>query len=345
MRKYLEVFEKCNLNVTFRDDQPDLWSSTYELLPFRPVDYLASSLDYQLAYQRSQGGDWKELSCVLYSNGKPVGIWPLTVSKHNSALEISSQGRPIMPPLFIETCSSLITKKLIVNCMDVINSLASEFNLEGWTSSLGFIEQIGCSDWELLSMRQGARCSVQHELYVDLRLSLPEIKSGFRKSYRSLIQSGQTECSVDILSTPGNNFVWDEFRALHAEVSGRITRSLESWQQQHKALECDEAFLIFLRNFDGRMIGAGYFMHSPDEGVYAVGVYDRSLFHKPLGHMVQYRAIEELKRRGCRWYRIGRRSFPGNSDSPSDKDLSIAHFKEGFASNVLRSFFLSHHLT
>jgi lipid II:glycine glycyltransferase (peptidoglycan interpeptide bridge formation enzyme) len=57
----------------------------------------------------------------------------------------------------------------------------------------------------------------------------------------------------------------------------------------------------------------------------------------PLGHVVQYRAIEEMKKRGIRWYRIGERVYQG-----TEKELHIADFKHGFASHVFPRFQMEH---
>lgn len=111
---------------------------------------------------------------------------------------------------------------------------------------------------------------------------------------------------------------------------------------QHDAIAADEAFLIVLRDDGGRMIGGGLFSCSQDEGSYAVGAYDRSLYDKPVSHLVQFHAIQELKRRGCRWYRIGTRHFPSDEPTPTEKELAIAAFKQGFASHVFPSFLLTH---
>lgn len=336
------VFSEPDLEVVFRVDDSALWEETYNRLPFRPANYLASVLDYQLAYQRGHGGEWQELSCVLRSNNKAVAIWPLTIAERDGVATLSSQGLPVMPPLFVPECPALTRKKFTADCQRIADRLAARLNLTEWRSAPAFVDRADIDDWQLAAMGQGARCSVRHELYVDLRLTLPEIKSGFRKSFRSLVTSGERLWRVEILRAPGDAAVWEEFRLLHAEVAGRITRSLESWQSQHAALAANEGFLVVLRDAGGRMVGAGYFMCSADEGVYAVAAYDRSLFDKPLGHVVQFRAIEELQRRGCRWYRIGNRSFPGDEPAPSAKELAIAAFKQGFASHVFPSFLLNH---
>lgn len=90
------------------------------------------------------------------------------------------------------------------------------------------------------------------------------------------------------------------------------------------------------------MVGGGLFSFTSDEGLYVVGAYDRSLFDKPLGHVVQYRAIEELKKRDVKWYKIGTRPYSSNAPTPTDKEISIAKFKQGFASHVFPYYFLTH---
>lgn len=342
MIDWRQVFSESDLDIVFRVDDPVLWAATCERLSFRPVNYLASALDYQLAYQRGHGGEWQDVSCVLLSNRKAVAVWPLTVAERNGVAMLSSQGLPVMPPLFVAECPALTCKKYTADCLRIAELLAVRIGVPKWRSASVCVEHGGISDWQLAAMGRGASCDVRHELYVDLRLNMAEIKSRFRKSFRSLVNSGERLWQVEILRVPGDAAVWDEFRGLHVEVAGRATRSLESWRVQHEALTADEAFLVALRDTNARMIGAGYFMCSADEGVYAVGAYDRSLFDKPVGHVVQYRAIEELQRRGCKWYRIGTRFYPSDNPPPSEKELAIAHFKHGFASHVFPSFQLTH---
>ena len=105
----------------------------------------------------------------------------------------------------------------------------------------------------------------------------------------------------------------------------------------------DNGFIVTLRDERESLVGAGYFSASAHEGVYGVGVYDRSLFAKPLGHVVQLYAIQELQRRGCKWYHIGTRRFPGEGTAATEKDLSIGAFKHGFSTGTFPSFVFTHH--
>ena len=139
-----------------------------------------------------------------------------------------------------------------------------------------------------------------------------------------------------------NEDIWQEFKKLHLQVSGRVTRSDETWSIQHQDIVHQKAFLVSLKNSAGDMVGGGLFNFSSMEGVYAVGAYDRSLFDKPLGHVVQYRAIEELKKRDVKWYKIGTRPYSSDAPTPTDKEISIGKFKQGFASHVFPHYCLTH---
>ena len=72
--------------------------------------------------------------------------------------------------------------------------------------------------------------------------------------------------------------------------------------------------------------------------MYAVAAYDRTLFNKPLGHVVQQAAIEHMKTLGLKWYKLGDRLYANNSISPSKKEIDISIFKEGFSTNMMPRF-------
>ena len=179
-------------------------------------------------------------------------------------------------------------------------------------------------------------------MFVDLGRTLAEIRSGFRKSYKGLINSGLKLWQSGISEGGGCENTWDEFRELHQRTAGRITRSSESWDSQRAQVECGKGFLVWLRDPAGKMVGGGFFNFTAHECVYAVAAYERELFDKPLGHVVQFRAIEEMLKKGIRWYKLGARPYPTDLPAPSEKEISIGHFKEGFASDCFPVFKLTH---
>lgn len=329
------------LRCNSRFDNRDQWNKTLLHLSYVPSSYTNSSIDYQILYQSGHGGDWRDISMVLLHDNRPCGVWPLSLSIKDGAAFITSHGLPVLPPLFACDLHTSIRKKIVKLCLDFLEELCRESGIYSWESieSYSLDPFPSLSEWHIESMRRGAKPALRHELFVDLSLDIPSIKARFRKSYKPLISSGNRYWDVDIMSS-ANRQVWTEFRQLHLISAGRQTRSDESWDAQHHAISEGNAFFVYLRNPGGIMVGGGFFTISRDESHYVTAAYDRSLFSKPLGHVVQFRAIEEMKNRGLRWYKLGERPYP--SDSPSQKELSIAVFKEGFATHLLPQYHLKH---
>jgi FemAB family protein len=324
-----------------REQNRAKWDSTLAELPYIPVYYSSASIDYQLAYQRGHGGEWADLSLILHHDYRPCGVWPLSFSTKDSQRAITSHGLPVLPPLLVRDLPDRSRKTVIQKCIRLWEQICAAGDVAIRTSAESFADsaEMGLSEWLDQMLRAGAQASLRFELFVDLSLEADAIKSRFRKSYRSLITSGARDWLVGEMIS-ANASLWLEFRRLHEQVSGRITRCAESWDLQHQAIADENAFLVFLRDRDGKMVGAGFFSTTRDECVYGVGAYDRSLFAKPLGHVVQYRAIEIMKSRNLRWYKIGQR--PYSSEAPTEKALSIAEFKQGFATHLFPQYVLRH---
>lgn len=325
-----------------RVDSKELWEEISSSLPYCPVVYSNASIDYQLAYQRGHGGDWLDISIVIYWDNKPTALWPLSISIRDGQPMLTSHGAPVLPPVFIETCPLVSRKRITRSCLDLANSISIKYKIVKWSSSESFCHSIGMSEWHVQSMARGAICELQHELYLDLQSNITDIKKHFRKRYKSLINSGALLWNVGVLDSHGNESVWEEFRNLHVKVAGRVTRTDQTWHLQLQDVERQRAFLVWLRNDVGDMVGGGLFSFTSDEGSYSVGAYDRTLFEKPLGHVVQCRAIEELKRRGVIWYKLGLRPYTSDTPQPKEKVISIGEFKQGFSSHVFPKYCLEH---
>ncbi len=329
----------AGLEATPRASHPALWQQVAATLPYLPVAYSAAMIDYQLAYFRGAGQAIADASLILHHDHRPCGIWPLSFVSGDPG-RLGSNGGPVLPPLFSTSLPDKSRKKISAACVELSSAWAAEAGAAEWETLCGFADHTGLDHWHEAALRRGARSCVSHELLVDLSFDLTTIKSNIRKSYKALITSGQKLWQVDVL-TDGDTVAWAEFQSLHQQVAGRATRSHESWQRQCEAVASGDAFLIRLRDAVGTLVGGGFFHVTRNEGLYAVAAYDRSLFDKPLGHVVQFRAIEELKRRGVRWYRIGARPYPADVPGPSQKELAIAEFKDGFATHLMPMFRLT----
>ncbi len=309
------------------------WDNVLENAAYAPVAYTRIMVLYQSAYIMEKVDKFVDLSIVLFHEDKPVGVWPLNMRLSEGAWVCGSNEGPVYAPLFVDKIAEKTRKNLMASCLDALDELCRMVEQKIWRG-VDFIGTNGLDQWHSKIMDRGATIQrVAHEMFVDLSMSIEDIKANLRKSYKSLLSMGNRLWQSNVFAEVEHN-VFDEFRQLHYQVSGRATRSVETWNIQEQAINSGDAFLVVLRDDKGVMVGGGLFHTSKTEGLYAVGVYDRNLFDKPLGHVVQMKAIEHMKTRGLRWHKLGERFYPGDSCKPTEKELSIAHFKAGFATHM-----------
>jgi len=335
----VEYFDQCSVNIIFRDQNRAIWSYALEQSAYIPTQYCHAALDFFQCCQQDKMTWVADVSIILRNEQHDVyGVWPLTVAFQNNQYILSSYGQPVYPPLFVQTLSTRKKKKLAKQCFKLCEALAQQYTVSSWRSIESYRpNKQSLSDWYQAALSAGMKTHVQHELFVDLGLSIVEIKRYFRKSYGALIKQGLRVWKVAVLEGE-NQSVWHQFHALYDRVAGKKVRSEKAWDIQYQAIVNGQAVLIYLTDEQGNMVGGGYFFTSRDECVYAVAAYDRALFDKPLGHAVQFRIIEIMKGKGLQWYKIGPIVYP--QDAPSEKELSIAHFKQGFATHCVPSFLL-----
>lgn len=314
-----------------------------EHLSYVPSSYSNASVSYQLAYQIGAGGEWVDLSAILCKGGSMLAILPLSISKKDGDARVSSHGLPVLQPLFSDGVAPRLRKTCVKLYLDVLQNLARLAGCPHWISEEILIETAKLSEWHVASMQRGARATLHHELFVDLKLPLEEIKAHTRRSYRNLINVGLREWSSEVwYGSQCNWSQWEEFRRLHLQVAGKMTRALSTWEQQFEAVKSKQSLVVALRDAGDKLVGAALFALTQYEASYSVGAYNRLLFDKPVGHVAQFIAIQEFQRLGLSWYRIGARPFAADDPVPSAKDLSIADFKQGFATCSLPKIRLRH---
>jgi hypothetical protein len=168
--------------------------------------------------------------------------------------------------------------------------------------------------------------------YIDLICSLDEIKRNIRKSYKSLINWGEKNFRFVIIDKENpDKELFNEFMLFHHHVSGRITRSEDTWAIQYNMIENSEAFAL-IAVYKDRIIGASLIVHTIYEAYYGVGVYDRELMQSglPVSHSMLFKAISIAKDLNIQRFILGEISH-----SNSIKEQNIAKFKSGFTKTVI----------
>ncbi len=310
------------------------WDLVVKNSDFIPADDTRSTLNSAEIRFNSLNEPYRNLSTLFYQNKEPVALWSLCARQKSTHWSLGSGLTEVRPPRFIRSIGKKVQKRVLSGCAEALGSLSQFMGLSEWNGVDSLIQ--GVDLWHRTLLESGARVTVGYDLYVDLDLDLAEIKTRFRSSYKSLINKGMTLWKHEVLNSVSND-VFDEYHAFYNAIAGKTVHTDAAWMSERDAINAGDAFLVLIREHSNELAGAGFFITSPTEAYYAAGAYNRELFHLPLGHVVQMLAIENMKKRGLRWYRLGDRFYSG---TPTDrhataKETTIGEFKEGFASHVI----------
>lgn len=347
---FLHLSAQIDCKLIWEDQ--DTWNELVSQVKTAQVQYKAFHLKYQESYFKEINESYGDTSIVIYRGGQAVGVWPLCVWQEGGTLYIGSAGispkGSILPPLLPGLQKAESQRKVFQLC---ISSLSAYYRSHGGRE-LYFCETVmdaGVSRWHQILMERGGKCvKVTHHLYTDMSLSMSEIQAKMRRTNKYSIAQGEKDYLIDLYDENFENIaeIVEEFRHLHITISGRETRSKETWEMQklcieHGSDQIGHSFVIFIRDKHTRVLaGAALFDATPSCAYYCVAAYDRSRFSKPVGHIVQAAAMMKLKEYGVRWYELGERPYI-TDDAVTQKLLDIGHYKEGFATNCFLKLYTS----
>jgi FemAB family protein len=298
---------------------------------FPSIFHLYNATKYYVAYFSKNKAI--NLSLVLYNNKLPVGIMPIMIHQNEDLKWVlSSNGLEVVEPIFIPTLARKVKKRLESQLSEVIYILSSKLGV----TQCQFVNMQNdqLTSWYLMWTNKANEVFSTYHLLVDLSLPLEEIRLKFRKSFKPLVNEGLRQWKIEVHEQVSDG-LFEKFKLLHEIVAGGKTRPNSSWIIQKKQINSSESFLVTVSSDSEDLVGAGLFSYSRSQGLYFVGAYKRELFDKPIGHPVQLKAIETLKKKGVLWYEIGQKHLNIDRTQPTEKELSISHFKEGFSTHVI----------
>ena len=200
-----EILVSAKLDACPISDADETWAEQMAMCEFVPVSYCHGTLRFNREYFSQSGDVITDVSKLIMSNGRPVAIWPLSISTSQSSVNLTTSGGPVLPPLFCSVVSSAEKKKLVKRCLNFANLLCKAYSINEWSSYQQFDPSYEntISAWCLEALRSGASYKLSHSMYVDLSIGEEKYKSQVRKSYRSLMKSGQDLWSVELVSGDG----------------------------------------------------------------------------------------------------------------------------------------------
>lgn len=165
---------------------------------------------------------------------------------------------------------------------------------------------------------------------VDLAAGPSVWKKSLRKSFQQFINWGRKNFSVSYLND--RNFLqeeFDRFRLFHAQVAGRVTRPIESWNAMADAVRSGYGEVI-MAEISGKLVAAALFLDGTATSLYMTGVYDRDS-EDPLAHYVTWHGMERAHLRGMKNMELGPIHQFGVTDL---KEFNIGFFKRGFVTHM-----------
>jgi FemAB family protein len=311
-------------NICLYSGNPQLFLELLGRLDDAPADQVSFPLlarYYEAYFGSSYGGD---ISFILHKENLPVGFVRAQVID-NVVTDNGGFVEPFVASKDVDSKELFVyLLKLLENHPELQSINIIEINRGGVVSQLGR---------HLLSKKASPQLGLM--AIADLTQDESILKRDLRKSYRSLINWGNRSLTFEYITA--NSFSaekFDSFRDFHIQIAGRETRSQETWAIQGELIRSGRAELI-LSYYEGRgLVGGAFFQDTGKTTVYGVGVYERELFDKPIGHSSLYQGMLRAKSRGQKSFLLGEISASGDG---SEKEFSIGQFKSGFTSNLLCS--------
>jgi len=196
------------------------------------------------------------------------------------------------------------------------------------------------SEFSLYLLKDGFAPVTEFRQVIDLQNSQQVLLTDVRKNYRADIRWGEKNMTFQLFDhstiTPE---IMEQFRQLHIQVSGKETRSKQTWLAQYDFVKSGEGFVLF-GFLDGELVATGLFIHNQTTCYYGVGAYCRDRFDKPISHALVWMALLHAKQIGCEQFDFGSAYFPdrsGGNDSNrvvTDKEIAISRFKQGFGGEI-----------
>ena len=172
---------------------------------------------------------------------------------------------------------------------------------------------------------------IHPELTWQLDITIPEnqLLKNMRKTTRYLIRQAQKNKNIEILKSKNPKDI-EIFNKLYQETVFRhhfIPFSLEYLRNEFSALSPDNQISIFIGKYKKEVQSSAMIIFWQDIAFYHQGASSLKYPKIPVSYLLQWQAIKEAKKRGCKLY-----NFWGITESKSKKHpwFGLTLFKKGF---------------
>lgn len=325
--------KKFDFNYRCKKD----WGQCFNNAEYQSYYYSKINVDFAFEIVKSKFEVFEDLSFTVKNQDNVLLVMPLFIFGENGKNELGFIDKKILPPLFSNGVSNKTKKELINLVIDLIKIARDKLEIKSINYTDNLAPNTSISIWHKTIAADKLECSLQRQAFVNLDNSISTINQKIRKSYRSLISKGLKIWKVKSEFTVSKK-IWNDFKQLHFKAAGRKTRSDKSWDILENGLKEKELFFIYCLDNNQKMVGGSLFFLTNAESYYGIAAYNRDLFDYPIGHVIQYTAIQKFKEMGLKWYRLGNVPFISDNPKPSEKEINIGKFKNGFSTDMFPEY-------
>jgi lipid II:glycine glycyltransferase (peptidoglycan interpeptide bridge formation enzyme) len=149
--------------------------------------------------------------------------------------------------------------------------------------------------------------AIYRTIVMDLSPTVDELRAGLRKRWRrELTQSEKHAFEVEIGRDPSLFAQFRELFETFVKWKGfEVEQGPRFHERVHRALQEKARYLILLSRHEGELVYGLVLGVTGDTGVYVLGASNPALRDLRGGYYLHWRAVQELKNRGLRWYDLG----------------------------------------
>lgn len=291
-----------------------------------------------LRYQRAYCGEHllEDCSFIVARDDTPLALVPLFFVDFQSCRQLGFGAGFAPSPLLHPDTGEAHKRKILTRCHEELETIARS---TGAAKVRMLIDPALRPDSNTLQQQGFLDVSLSSAL-LDLGQDEAALHAGIRRRYKPFINKAKRNFDyvVSDYSSPDRE-LFDEYREMHHRTAGRITRPLQSFEEQYDALLNDEGMLLGIKDGDF-FVAISYFFHGSLSCYYGSAAdepeYEGNI---PLEHSIIWAAAEYYKRRGIPFFELGLQQFgPQLYDFPTKKDLGISFFKRGFGGRIVPMF-------
>jgi len=331
----LEAAEKLTV-VPLTPDRYAEWDQFCLQSPDAWFWHTSRWLEYTLHYRPELQPRSYSFFCL--NTGSVAAICPLILETYNreaeSVREFSHGGDAVPAPAMADTLYEQTKKQVLLRAFAHVDELARQLNVARASFRMSPLAR-SFGDATIPApnplLKYGFNDISLTTQVIHLVPEEQQLLQGMRKGHRADVSRGEKLLQATILDKDSvTSEAFERYRLLHHKAAGRSTRPLATFQMMYKWIR-DGLAILTVASLHGKDVGFAFVSVYKDAAYYSSSCEDPDHNNLPIGHILQWRALQWLKRHSVRRYEIGVQFYSSQPHAiVSEKESNISFFKRGF---------------